>query len=220
MSQQSTIHLTTEQLQAMLDSVRQAAVAAANCAAPATVKMRGTFMYCNSRLGDQHNHEYVEEFIQSVLAYKDMESISDEDALKSIAILFYSEAALWWQGVRGAKQVHTWNDAIALIREHFAPTKPAYELYMDLFDEKQDDDTKISTFICVNRALLAQLPEGRHDEETELDMVYGLLHIKYRREILRQDVKTFEDLLERGRIVEHNWSQTERMKCKKKHAEN
>lgn len=216
MSQQSTIQLTTEQLQLMLDSVRSAAVAAANCAAPATVKMRGTFVYCNSRLGDKHDSVYVEEFIQSVLAYKDMESISDEDALKSIAILFYGEASLWWLGVRGAKEVHTWDEAIALIREHFAPAKQAYQLYMEIFEEKQDDQTAIGTFVCQMRALLAQLPEGRHDEDTELDMVYGLLNIKYRRQILLQDVKTFRDLLERGRAVEYNCKQAEEKKCKNK----
>lgn len=216
MSQQSTIQLTTEQLQLMLDSVRSAAVAAANCAAPATVKMRGTFMYCNSRLGDQHDSAYVEEFIQSVLAYKDMESISDEDALKSIAILFYGEAALWWLGVRGAKEVHTWDEAIALIREHFAPAKQAYQVYTEIFEEKQNDGTAIGTFISQRRALLAQLPDGRHDEETELDMVYGLVNMKYRRQILRQDVKTFRDLLERGRIVEHNCRQAEVKKLKNK----
>ncbi|XP_050323484.1 activity-regulated cytoskeleton associated protein 1-like [Bactrocera neohumeralis] len=214
MSQQSTIQLTTEQLQLMLDSVRSAAVAAANCAAPSTVMMRGTFMYCNSRLGDQHDSAYVEEFIQSVLAYKDMESISDEDALKSIAILFYGEAALWWLGVRGAKEVHTWDEAIALIREHFAPAKQAYQLYMEIFEEKQDDETAIGTFVCRMRAQLAQLPEGRHNEETELDMVYGLLNMKYRRQILRQDVKTFRDLLERGRAVEHNCKEVDVKKRK------
>uniref|UniRef100_A0A034WMD4 Ty3 transposon capsid-like protein domain-containing protein n=1 Tax=Bactrocera dorsalis TaxID=27457 RepID=A0A034WMD4_BACDO len=214
MTQQSTIQLTTEQLQLMLDSVRSAAVAAANCAAPATVMMRGTFMYCNSRLGDQHDSAYVEEFIQSVLAYKDMESISDEDALKSIAILFYGEAALWWLGVRGAKEVHTWDEAIALIREHFAPAKQAYQLYMEIFEEKQDDETTIGTFVCRKRALLTQLPAGRHNEEIELDMVYGLLNMKYRRQILRQDVKTFRDLLERGRAVELTCKEAEVKKRK------
>ncbi|XP_036319810.1 activity-regulated cytoskeleton associated protein 1-like [Rhagoletis pomonella] len=212
---QSFVQLTTEQLQSLLDSVRLAAVAAANCAAPATVKMKGTFVYCNSRLGDQHDYDYVQEFISAVLAYKDMESISDEDALKSIAILFYSEAAIWWQGVR--KEVQTWNEAIALIREHYAPAKDAYQIYMEIFEEKQDDVTKMSTFVSRKRALLAQLPEHRHDEETQLDMIYPLLNIKYRRGLLRQDIRTFRELLERGRIIEHNFSQSEKEQNIKKH---
>ncbi|XP_054738987.1 activity-regulated cytoskeleton associated protein 1-like [Anastrepha obliqua] len=211
---QSVVQLTTEQLQSMLDAVRLAAVTAANCAAPATVQMKGTFVYCNSRLGDQHDTDYLDEFISSVLTYKDMESISDEDALKSIAILFYSEAALWWQGVR--KEVQTWDEAIALIREHFAPAKTAYELYMEIFEQKQDDDTSIRTFVCRKRALFSQLPEGRHDEHTELDMVYALLNLKYRREISRQDIRTFRDLLERGRIVERNCSEAKRENSNKK----
>ncbi|XP_012155476.1 uncharacterized protein LOC101450402 [Ceratitis capitata] len=199
---QTVVQMTAEQLQSLIESVRLAAVAGASSAAPATIHTKGSFTNCTSRFGGQRDHEAVEEFITSIVTYKEIESISDEDALKGLSLLFYGLASTWWQGVR--KEAKTWGDAIALIRDHFSPTKPAYQIYLEIFEQKQEDSVPIDTFVCQKRALLAQLPEGRHDEETELDLVYGLLDIKYRKNILRQDLKSFRELLEKGRIIEHN----------------
>jgi len=152
--------------------------------------------------GGTRDHDVVEEFITNIMIYKELESISDENALKGISLLFYGLASTWWQGVR--KEATTWNEAIALIREHFSPTKPAYQVYMEFFQKKQEDHDHIDTFVVHKRALLAQLPSDRHDEETELDLLYGLLNIKYRKHIARQSVQSFKDLLEQGRIIEHN----------------
>jgi hypothetical protein len=195
--------ITTEQLQQLIEAVRVSAAAGAATAATAqAAKSKGSFSNCTSRFGGQRDHEAVEEFITSIVTYKEIESISDEDALKGISLLFYGLASTWWQGVR--KEAKTWADAIALIRDHFSPTKPAYQIYMEIFEKKQEERTAIDTFVCQKRALLAQLPDGRHDEETELDLVYGLLSIKYRKHIARHEITTFRDLLEKGRIIEHN----------------
>lgn len=200
------VQMTTEQLQQLIEAVRVAAVSAAGTAAgevsAAVSKSKGSFSNCTARFGGERDYDSVEEFITSMVTYKEIEGISDEDALKGISLLFYGLASMWWQGVR--KEAKTWNDAIALIRDHFSPTKPAYQVYLEIFEQKQGERVAIDTFVCQKRALLAQLPEGRHDEETELDFVYGLLHIKYRQHIARQDVKTFRELLERGRVIEHN----------------
>ncbi|XP_061399031.1 activity-regulated cytoskeleton associated protein 1-like [Musca vetustissima] len=202
------VQMTTEQLQQLIEAVR---ISAANSAAQAAEnvqhKSKGSFSNCPSRFGGQRDHQAVEEFITSIVTYKEIECISDEDALKGISLLFYGLASTWWQGVR--KEAKTWNDVLALIRDHFSPTKPAYQIYVDIFEKKQGDSEAIDTFVCQKRALLAQLPEGRHDEETEIDLVYGLLNIKYRKHIARQDIKTFRDLLEKGRIIEHNMMEDE-----------
>ncbi|XP_068144744.1 activity-regulated cytoskeleton associated protein 1 [Drosophila tropicalis] len=205
----TTIQMTNEQLRELIDAVRATAVSAANNAvasgaeaAAGTSKAKGSFSSCTHRFGGGRNHEEVEEFITSIVTFKELESISDENALKGISLLFYGLASTWWQGVR--KEAKTWEDAIGLIREHFSPTKPSYQIYMEFFEQKQADTVPIDTFVVQKRALLAQLPEGRHDEETELDFLYGLLSIKYRKHITRQSVKTFKELLEQGRIIEHN----------------
>jgi len=202
------VQMTQEQLQQLIDAVRVAATSdAAKAAADNKTKSKGSFANCTARYGGQRSHEAVEEFITSVETYKELEEISDDDALKGLALLFYDIASVWWQGVR--KEAKSWKEAIALIREHFSPVKPAHQVYMEIFENKQDDKTAIDTFVLQKRALLAQLPDGRHDEEAEIDLVYGLLNIKYRKHIARGDVKSFKDLLERGRIIEQNENEDE-----------
>ncbi|XP_023301275.2 activity-regulated cytoskeleton associated protein 2-like [Lucilia cuprina] len=197
------IQMTTEQLQQLIQSVR--ATATSGCSEPNSsniIKSKGNFSNCCSRFGGERDHEIVEEFITSIVTYKEVEAITDEDALKSISLLFHGMASTWWQGVR--KEVKSWNDALSLIRDHFSPTKPSYQIYGEIFEQKQDERKAIDTFVCQKRALLAQLPDGRHDEECEIDFIYGLLNIKYRKYIARHDIKTFKDLLERGRVIEQN----------------
>lgn len=203
----TTFQMTNEQLHELIEAVRvSAANAAGNAAAGAAEnsnsKIKGSFSTCCHRFGGARKHEEVEEFITNIITFKELENISDENALKGISLLFCGIASTWWQGVR--KEAKTWEDVIGLIREHFSPTKPAYQVYMELFEKKQEDSMVIDTFVVEKRALLAQLPEGRHNEETELDFLYGLLNIKYRKHISRQSINTFKDLLEQGRIIEHN----------------
>jgi hypothetical protein len=200
----SVVQMTSEQLQQLIESVRSAALASvpAAAAASAPTQSKGSFTNCSSRFGGQRDHDAVEQFITSMETYKEIEHISDEDALRGISLLFYGLASTWWQGVK--REAKTWEEAIELIRSHFSPTKPAYQIYMEIFQSSQTTGTAIDTFVCQKRALLAQLPEGRHNEETEIDLIYGLLHINYRKHIARHDVKTFRDLLEKGRIIEHN----------------
>lgn len=201
------VQMTTEQLQQLVEAVRASAVSGATANVGTEVKSKGSFSNCSSRFGGQRSHEAVEEFITSIVTYKEVESISDQDALKGISLLFYGLASTWWQGVR--KEAKSWNDVLVLIRDHWAPTKPAYQIYLEIFDKKQADGTSVDVFICQKRALLAQLPEGRHDEETEIDFIYGLLNIKYRKHIPRHDIKTFRDLLEKSRIIEQNMMEDE-----------
>lgn len=190
---QTVIQISIEQLNSLIDTAKSASTAACT---------KGSLSNCTSHFRGQRDHEAVEEFITAIVAYKELQSISDEDALKGLSLLLHGMASTWWQGVR--KEAKTWTDAITLIRQHFSPTKPAYQIYMEIFTKKQDERTPIDTFVCQKRALLAQLPENRHDVETELDLVYGLVNIKYRRHIQRLDINTFPELLEKGRIIEHN----------------
>ncbi|XP_032590291.1 activity-regulated cytoskeleton associated protein 2 [Drosophila grimshawi] len=161
---------------------------------------KGSFSNCSARFSGQRDHDAVDEFITAVETYKEVEGISDKDALKGISLLFDSVAVMWWRGVR--REAKTWESALQLLRDHFSPTKPSYLVYLEIFEMKQNEGEVIDAFICKQRALLAKLPEGRHDEETELDFIYGLMLQKYREHIPRHEIKSFRELLERGRTVE------------------
>uniref|UniRef100_T1PKI4 Retrotransposon gag protein n=1 Tax=Musca domestica TaxID=7370 RepID=T1PKI4_MUSDO len=167
---------------------------------------------CPYRYGGERDREIVEEFILSTQTYKDIQAIGDEEALKCLPLLFYDYASTWWQGVR--YHIASWQDALESLRNHFAPPRPAYQIYLEFFEEKQDDVTSCDRFLDKKRAILAQLPRGRHNEAIELDLLYGLMHLKYRKLIARDDFETFDELLEKCRIVEYNMREDPKEKKK------
>ncbi|XP_073812332.1 activity-regulated cytoskeleton associated protein 2-like [Musca autumnalis] len=161
---------------------------------------RNTIAACKIQFSGQQNQEAVEEFINGVETFKKVEDINDEDALKGVSLLFTDTASLWWQGV--GKNVTTWSECLKLLKETFAPKKPAYQIYKDIFAEAQDNNTRINLFIIRKRALFSQLPDGRHTEAEQIDMIYSLIHFKYRQYMRRNEISTYEDLLQKGREIE------------------
>ncbi|CAB3246920.1 unnamed protein product, partial [Arctia plantaginis] len=99
-------------------------------------------------------------------------------------------------------RVKKWNAAIEAIRSAFAPQKRPHDIYLEIFAKKQTSEP-IDEFVCEKRALLAQVPTKRHKEDEQLDMIYGLLKIQYKKDIAREDLKTFDELLQRGRHIEN-----------------
>ncbi|XP_076648057.1 activity-regulated cytoskeleton associated protein 2 [Halictus rubicundus] len=141
----------------------------------------------------------VSAFIAAVSIFKDIENISDENALKGLPLLFEEHAAVWWRGVRGS--VSSWKEALETIKTTFAPRRPAYQVYTELFRTTQDANTPTDLFISRNRAQLAELPNP-HPETVQIDMIYGLLHPPLRKKIPRESVKTFTELMKCAREVE------------------
>ncbi|XP_065367831.1 activity-regulated cytoskeleton associated protein 2 [Calliphora vicina] len=193
--------MSDEQFRIFIETIRALAPQASE-AEEKEKKSKGSFANCPTRFAGQRDNDAVDVFVDAVETYKEVEQISDKDALKGISLLFSGLASTWWKGVR--REAKTWDDAVQLLREHFSPTKPSYQIYLEIFEQKQGDREAIDTFICTKRALLAKLPEGRHDEECELDFIYGLLHLKYRQQIPRHEIKSFRDLLEKGRNMERH----------------
>ncbi|KAL0869439.1 hypothetical protein ABMA27_007673 [Loxostege sticticalis] len=159
------------------------------------------FAKCTFRFDGQRSYEKVEEFINGITTFKKIEDINDKDAVEGLALLFTGTAATWWQGVKS--EAKTWDLALKLIRQAFAPKKLPHDVYMELFATKQRDHEPIDEFLCNKRALLAQLPAKRHKEEEQLDLIYGLLNISIRKNVPRTEIKTFTDLLEKARHIEH-----------------
>lgn len=161
---------------------------------------KNTMAACRVRFSGQQHSEAVEEFLNGVQTFKTLEKITDEDALKGVSLLFTDTASLWWQGIR--KEVTTWQDCLDVLKEHFAPRKPPHQIYKEIFSDAQDNNTGLNLFIIRKRALFAQLPEGRHAENVQIDMIYCLIHYKYRQHMRRGDISSFQDLLQKGREIE------------------
>ncbi|KAL1488378.1 hypothetical protein ABEB36_014852 [Hypothenemus hampei] len=141
----------------------------------------GSFSKCSARFDGTRSYSVVDNFLTTIDIYKNIEKISDADALKGLPLLLRDTAATWWQGVK--EEAKCWTEALILIRGAFSPSKPAHQLYIEIFGGHQEPGETMDEFICKKRVLLAQLPSTRHDEETQLDMIFGLLHINYRKEI-------------------------------------
>lgn len=178
--------LTVEALEELIRRLR----------APEPVKH---FTHCPVRFNGTRNKEAVEDFLSSANFFKETEGITDENALKGLPLLLEETAHTWWSGI--ASSVTTWQEATELIREEFAPRLPAYKIYTEVFKSSQSKATPTGQFICEKRALLAQL-ETPLEENTQLDMIYGLLRPEIRDRVPRTTVKSFADLLQKARSVE------------------
>lgn len=158
-----------------------------------------SFAQCTAKYNGERSYNKVTEFISNITIYKKIERISDDDALEGLTLLLTDTAATWWSGVKN--DVKKWNHALEAIKSAFAPKMQPHEVYLELFAKKQTTES-IDSFICEKRALLAQLPSKRHKEEEQLDLIYGLLKVEYKKEIPRTNVKSFAELLEKGRHIE------------------
>ncbi|KAL1487939.1 hypothetical protein ABEB36_015322 [Hypothenemus hampei] len=119
-------------------------------------------------------------------------------------MLLDGNAAIWWQGTKRSNP--TWTQAIESLRHAFGRSQPPYQIYRELFSKEQGKEPT-DVFINKTRALLAKLPST--DEpipiKSQIDMIYGLLHSRIRRNIPRDSFDTFELLITKARALECNF---------------
>lgn len=82
-------------------------------------EVKSTFSNCTARFHGNRNSTNVEDFLATILVYKEAENISDFLALTSLPLLLEGYASSWWQGVKD--EAKTFNDAVDLLRGAFAP---------------------------------------------------------------------------------------------------
>ena len=82
----------------------------------------GSFTQCTARFKGQRDPAAVEEFLAAINVYKDLEKISDEDALRGMPLLLEGYAATWWIGVKDT--ITTFNGATNLNKKTFCPPVP------------------------------------------------------------------------------------------------
>lgn len=195
----NAITLTNEQFATLLQQIQ---ISATNIPAANVAHLQGNFSRCTTRFNGDKTSD-VEAFIDAIVRYKDCTNISDENELKGLPILVTDLVAIWWQGVKNT--ANTWDTAIELLRQTYGPKKPAYRIYRELFSGEQKEDTSTDIFVCKARALLSKLPYATPlSESIQLDMIYGLLSYKIRREISREKITSFSELLDLAREVEEN----------------
>lgn len=184
-----TVQLTQEQFQELLGRIS---------AIHSSAKMN--FTQCPLRFYGERDYNKVDEFINAVTAFKQLEQIPDEDALFGLPLLLKDTASTWWAKVRS--DVNSWTQALDRIRSEFAPRALPHEIYLQIFANPQGHNEAIDTFLNMKRQLLGMLPADRHTEEVQLDLIYGLLKLDLRKEILRSEVNTLAELADKARHLE------------------
>ncbi|KAG6438586.1 hypothetical protein O3G_MSEX000076 [Manduca sexta] len=159
----------------------------------------GNFSACTVRFGGAPS-ESVDTFLDAVEAFKECAAdISEVNAVRGLSMLLTNDAATWWQGVKSS--ITTWIAAVQGLRSAFGDTRPPHRIYRELFSRPQDNE-KTEIFIAKARSLLARLPQDDINEKVELDMVYGLLHIRIRKRLRQEEFSSFNTLLKRAREIE------------------
>ncbi|XP_033222826.1 uncharacterized protein LOC117176682 [Belonocnema kinseyi] len=198
------ITFTPEQFQELLQNIKASLrfEGAHPAAQPgAATPHQGNFSKCLSRFDGNKDTE-VNAFIDAIQIYKECTNISDENALKGITMLFNGFAATWCQGVKSS--LNTREEVKTLLKSTFSVKQSAYRVYRELFAGEQDEHISTDLFICKARALLAHLPENTVTEAVQVDMIYGLLLHRIRKEVPREKVNNLKKLIELARKVEEN----------------
>ena len=180
--------LTTEQFQKLVDQVNQPSA------------RFGSFSSCTSRFNGERNPSKVEEFISAISTYKLVENITDENAVNSMPMLLEGDAAEWWRGVKASAE--KFSDVTRMIRDAFSPPKPAWRIYAEINETKQQISEPTDSFIRKKRALFSRL-EKVPDESDQIDILFGMLHSRIRERVLRHKIETFDDLLADAREAEY-----------------
>lgn len=162
-------------------------------------QISATFSTCSARFNGSSDKENVEDFIATILVYKESTHISDRLALISMPLLLEGYASSWWQGVKD--EASTFEDAINLLRSAFAPIKSDWRIYSEIFKDKQKPTESTDSFICRKRRLFALLKE-KVSERAIIDMIYYQINVNIREKVPREAVKTFQDLLSSAREIE------------------
>ncbi|XP_073835819.1 activity-regulated cytoskeleton associated protein 2-like [Musca autumnalis] len=160
----------------------------------------GSFSHCTARFHGQRDPAAVEEFLTAITVCKDIEHISDADALTGLQLLLEGYAANWWIGVKSI--VSTFDNAKALIKTTFSPPMPDWRIFASIYEQRQQKVEPTDSFVCKKCLLFSQL-KSTVAEEIQLNIIFGLLQTKIRELVRRENVTTFEELLSACREAEH-----------------
>ncbi|XP_026469034.1 activity-regulated cytoskeleton associated protein 2-like [Ctenocephalides felis] len=158
-----------------------------------------SFSTCSKKFDGSRDPEALKAFISHILLYKSMANISDQKALQELPLLLQDAAATWWAGIKSG--VQSFDEAIRLMKLFFGTRRPAPEVYLEFFNDYQNENTSTDWFVVRKKILLAELPY-EVPLTMQIDMVYGLLHKQIRDVIPRADVNSFEDLVKKSKDVE------------------
>ncbi|KAK4887201.1 hypothetical protein RN001_003472 [Aquatica leii] len=132
---------------------------------------------------------------------------ANTNAITGLSMLLDGLGASWYQGAKTT--INSWDDAVKALKHAFGFNKPSHQIFRELFQKEQGEKEPTDVFVTSARALIARLPPTHELHQThQIDMIYGLLNRKIRQRLPRNDVKTFNDLIDKARSIEDSFAET------------
>lgn len=160
----------------------------------------GSFADCPHRFNGARNHHKLEEFISKITIYKQQKNIDDAMAIQGLTLLLEGSAANWWSGIK--HQINTWQQVETALRQVYSPPKANWMLLNEINNNRQNEDEPTDAYISRQRTQLARLNNYPLNEQQQIDLIYGHIRLHIRKEIPRDTVQTFTELLAKARIIE------------------
>lgn len=193
--------MTPEQLTALIQSMKTVLTADQNPSTSVAVPTTASnFSKCQSRFSGKKDED-CDAFIDAISVYKECLHITNENAIKGLSMLLDGFAATWYRGIKSS--ITSWDDALKSLKHAFGFNKPPHQIFRELFSKEQGDKETTDVFVSSARALLARLPATPALHQThQIDMIYGLLNRRIRQRLQRNEIETFEDLINKARSIE------------------
>lgn len=133
-------------------------------------------------------------FLLQVADYRTAEDITDEAALKSIAILLEDSAMAWWHTCRA--NIKSWDAFEAAFRKQYQPRVLDYKISDQIAARYQAPSENISEYVVVIQTLYQRMAQPPCEEE-QVQRIFENLRPEYKT-YLKDDIVTFDELCERG----------------------
>lgn len=169
------------------------------------VNVDGTLARCRASFSGAPG-ESVEAFIDAIESYTECVQVSDANIIRGLAMLLSADAATWWLGLK--HHISTWNEAKENLIYAYGTRLPPHRIYLEIFASPQDNENT-DKFVARIRALMAKLPRDDITEKVQLDMIYGLLHNRIRTRLRREEITSFNSLLNHARNIEDSIEETQ-----------
>ncbi len=133
-----------------------------------------------------------------VADYRTAEDVTDDAALKSIALLLDDAAMAWWHISRDT--IATWADFEAAFRKRFLPKIYDYKVTEQINNRFQTASENISEYVVIIRSMYQRMARPPEEEE-HVQHIFENLRPEYKNH-MKDDIVTFDELCERGRRAE------------------
>lgn len=138
-------------------------------------------------------------FLERVEELRIARNATHIDLFNSAVDLFSGKALIWYRSVKGS--IQDWSSLITLLREQFQPPDYNDRLFEEIKRRTQGSQESLGMYLAVMNNMFNRLTVGV-SEKTKLKILLKNITPFYQQQLGLTEVKTIEELLKFGRIIE------------------